>query len=66
MASQILTKGIELEEKEKKGKVVRWSTKELDEQVSTYWVKDTEEMVRWSSIRPEEIDESWKRIAGKV
>ena len=52
--------------REKREKVVRWSTKELDEQVSTSWVTDTEEMVRWRSFRQEEIDESWRRIAGKV
>ena len=42
MTSQLMTKRNQLEEKEKKGKIVGWCTKEMNEKVSNPSDKDTE------------------------
>ena len=62
VVSQRMIKGNKCEGKGGGG----WSTEEMDEKVSCFFVKDTEEMVSWRTMSQFEVDECWVRNARKM
>ena len=50
---------------EEKKKVKGWPTEEMKNKTSSSLAEDTEEMIGWRSMRQEEMDECWTKLAGK-
>ena len=44
----------------------RWSTEEMKDKSSSFLVDDTEEMISWRAMSQHDVDECWKKIAGKI
>ena len=54
------------DEEEAKKKVACWSSEMMEEKTSKYELKDTEEVVQWTSVNQGGVDNLWKELCGQM